>query len=76
MVSRKYYIPIRWSLRSVLRWLSTAGWVSVEGGFGEDDMGSTMLTPGRVRGLERGGRVVKRRNREDFGWFELVDHVQ
>lgn len=28
---------------------ATAGGFSVEGGFGEDDMGSTMLTPGHVR---------------------------
>lgn len=32
-------------------------WASVEGGFGEDDIGSTMLTPGHVRGLGRGGQT-------------------
>ena len=74
MVSRKYYIPIRWSLRSVLRWLSTAGWVSVEGGFGEDDMRAPRCS--LLRGMcEVWDAVVKRRNREDFGRFELVDHV-
>ena len=48
---------------------------SVEGGFGEDDMarnsqGSTMLTPGHVRGfgvVADGRHMVKHRCREDFG---------
>lgn len=53
----------------------TAGGFSVEGGFGEDDMGSTMLTPGHVRvfgcGRSKLG-MVKHRCREDFG-RRLVD---
>ena len=57
----------------MLRWLSTAGWVSVEGGFGEDDMGSTMLTPGHVRGLGRGGQTSEIVKTSDGS--ELVDHV-
>jgi hypothetical protein len=58
--------------------LQLAGGFSVEGGFGEDDMGSTMLitTPGHVRGFgstdgTRKG-MVKHRCREDFG-RRLVD---
>ena len=45
-------IPMR-CLKGHAALAATAGGFSVEGGFGEDDTGSTMLTPGHVRGLGR-----------------------
>ena len=63
------------SMRCLKERAVTAGGFSVEGGFGEDDM-ARKAPRCSLRGMcEVWDAVVKRRNREDFGRFELVDHV-